>query len=271
MFRLFVDHNSDRVGTTNEYLLKPGLIPYEWVVRHDTNKNVSKSGLIRNFPVDGAAVAVELAGERTLQPLEVQEGTSGDTLDYGDDYTVDWVKGSVTLTTAGRAKAVAGSGIQAKYSYATNLSIWNATVPSGSTFIEHLVDLRLKIADARTKIKDRNYMPECIAWNYGLMDKVSAGKNFTTEGGNIAQAIDMMSNILRYAGSESVDTTAIPPEYVICTQKMSILFGMHTPFTLTGEVITDNTGDRRYFGEQFAGSAVPAPEKVSIVAVENVP
>ena len=261
-----------RVASTNEYTVKPGLIPYEWVVRHDTNKNVSKSGLIRNFPVDGEAVAAELSGERTLQPLELQEGAGDNTpLLYGTDYTADWVKGTIILTAAGRAKASTANGVRAKYSYATNLSIWNATVPSGSTFIEHLVDLRLRIADARTKIKDRHYMPECIAWNYGLMDKVSAGKNFTNEGGNIAQAIDMMSNILRYAGSESVDSTAIPPEYVICTQKMSILFGMHTPFTLTGEVITDNTGDRRYFGEQFAGSAVPAPEKVSIVAVENVP
>lgn len=144
-------------------------------------------------------------------------------------------------------------------------------MPSGSTFLDHLIDLRFKIADARTKIKDGHYEPECLCWNYGLMDKISAGRNFTNEGTNVAQSIDPMSIVTKYAGSETIDSTAIPEEYIICSQKMSILFGMHTPFTLTGEVITDNTGNRRYFGEQFAGAGVPAPEKVSIVAVENVP
>ena len=144
-------------------------------------------------------------------------------------------------------------------------------MPSGSTFLDHFIDLRFKIADARTKIKDRHYEPECLCWNYGLMDKISGGRNFSNDGTNVAQNIDPMSTVTKYAGSETIDSTAIPEEYIICSQKMSILFGMHTPFTLTGEVITDNTGNRRYFGEQFAGAGVPAPEKVSIVAIENLP
>ena len=260
-----------RVGQTNTYTLRDGVIPYEWVVTEDNNDNVAKSGLIRNFPADGDAAASTVA-QRKLQPLELREGAGDNTaLLYGTDYTVDFVQGTITLTTAGRGKASTSNGVEAKYSYATNIAVWDAAVPSGSTFIDHLVDLRFKIADVRIKVKDRHYEPECLAWNYGLMDKISAGKNFTNEGTNAAQALDMMSTILRYAGSESIDSTAIPEEYVICSQKMSILFGMHTPFTLTGEVITDNSGDRRYFGEQFAGSGVPAPEKVSICIVKNVP
>ena len=260
-----------RVGSTNEYTIRKGLIPYEYVVTEDNNENVSQSALIRNFPND-AGVSAPTIPQRTLQPLELREG-GGDntTLQYGLDYSVNWVKGTITLTAAGRAKAGTANGVQARYSYATNFTTWDATVPAGSTFVDHLLDLRFKIADARTMIKNRHYEPECLCWNYGLMDKISAGRNFTNDGGNAAQAINMMSEVVRYAGSESIDSTAIPEEYIICSQKMSILFGMHTPFTLTGEHITDNTGDRRYFGEQFSGAGVPAPEKVSIVQVENVP
>jgi len=255
---------------SNVFVAKEGLIPYEWVVTEDSNKNVAKSGLIRNFPADGATAASTVA-ERTLTPLEVIEGGADNTpLEYKDDYTVDWVSGEITLTASGRTKE-AGNGIHAKYTYATNFVVWDGTVPSGSTFLDHLVDLRFKIADARIKVKDRHYEPECIAWNYGLMDKISAGKNFTNDGGNIAQQIDAMSRVLKYAGSESIDSTAIPSEYIIVTQKMSILFGMHTPFRLTGQVMTDNTGNERHFGEQFAGAGVPVPEKASIVGVKNIP
>ena len=247
-------------------------IPYEWIVTEDSNDNVAKSGLVRNFPADGGATAVSLGALRVLQSIEVVYGSSDTALAYDTDYTVNWNAGTITIksSTAGDA-AISDGTIKAKYSYATNIAQWDATVPAGSTFVDHLLDLRFKIADARTKIKDRHYEPECIAWNYGLMDKISAGKQFTNEGGNVAQVIDAMSTVTKYAGSESLDSTAIPEEYIICTQKMSILFGMHTPFTLTGQVITDNTGNRRYFGEQFAGSGVPAPEKVSIVSVVNVP
>ena len=262
-------------GANQVYTLRDGLIPYEWVVTEDTNQNVAKSGLIRNYPADGVAAAPNVP-QRVLEPLEVQVEYSGSTtaLLYKTDYTVDWIRGQITLTTVGESKRTtlnAAAVVQVKYSYATNIAVWDATPPSGSTFVDHLLDLRLKIADLRTNVADRNYEPECIAWNYGLMDKVSVGKNFTYEGGNDAQVVDRLSHIMRYAGSESIHTTAIPKEYVICGQRMSLLFGMHTPFHLTGEVITDNTGDRRYFGEQFAGMGVPAPEKLSIGIVKNLP
>ena len=263
-----------RVASTNVYTLRDGLIPYEWIVTEDGNDNVAKSGLVRNFPANGettAALPSGVTGTRKLQPLELREGGGDNTpLEYRDDYTVDWVKGQITLTTAGAAK-VTTNGVQARYSYATNIAVWDATVPSGSTFVDHLYDLRFKIADLRTLVKTRHYEPECLAWNYGLMDKISGGGNFTNEGGNIAQVIDPKSTVLKYAGSESIDSTAIPEEYIICSQKMSILFGMHTPFTLTGQHFTDNTGNRHYFGEQFAGMGVPAPEKAAICIVKNVP
>ncbi|MXV76277.1 hypothetical protein F4Z99_18640 [Candidatus Poribacteria bacterium] len=260
-----------RIGSSDEYTVRDGLIPYEWIVTEDSNDNVAKSGLVRNYPADGQATAPSIV-QRVLQPLELQEGAGDNTpLLYDTDYTVDWVKGTIKLTTAGRSKASTANGVRAKYSYATNISVWDATVPAGSTFIDHLLDLRLKVADVRVKVKNRHYEPECLAMNYELMDKLSAGKNFTNEGTNAAQSLDVMSNVLRYAGSDVVNTTAIPKEYLICGQKMSLLFGVHTPFHLTGAHITDNTGDQRHFGEQFAGMGVPAPEKVSVCIVKNLP
>ena len=263
--------DATKIGSTDEYTLRDGLIPYEWVVTHDTRDNVAKSGLIRNFPADGNSAADSVT-ERTLTPLEVRTKTSNTALLYGTDYTVDWVKGTITVTTSGQNKTGYSNGIQANYSYATNISVWDAgTIPTGLTFIDHLLDLRLKVADIRVKVKNRHYEPECLAMNYELMDKLSAGKNFTNEGGNAAQSLDVMSNVLRYAGSEVINTTALPTEYLLCSQKMSLLFGMHTPFHLTGAHITDNTGDQRHFGEQFAGMGVPAPEKASVCIVKNLP
>ena len=257
---------------TNKYNTRAGLIPYEYVVTEDSNANVNKSGLIRNFPANGSGAAATVA-QRTLTPFAVRnKGSTPVVLNYGDDYTVDWVSGVVTLTAAGAGKADGSTpGFQAQYSYATNFTTWDATVPTGSTFWNHLLDLRFQIANARTKIKDRHYEPECLCWNYEVMDKISGGRNFSNDGTNVAQQIDPMSLVTKYAGSETIDSTAIPKEYLILSQKMSILFGLHTPFTLTGEVITDNTGNRRYFGEQFAGAGVPAPEKVSIVSIQNLP
>ena len=257
-----------RVGSTDEYTVRDGLIPYEWVVTEDSNENAAKSGLIRNFPADTEGTVSNYKG--TLQPLELEVGNAATALLYITDYTVDWVKGSITLTSAGATK-VGANGVKAKYSYATNIAVWDASLPNGVTFIDHLYDLRFKISDIRRKVKDRHYEPEALCMNFGLMDKISAGKAFSNEGGNAANSVDMDSVVTRYAGCEPIDSTAIPIEYVVCAEKMAALFGMHTPFTMTGQVYTDNTGNQRHFGEQFAGFGVPAPEKGAVCIVQNLP
>lgn len=247
------------------------LIDYEWVVSKDANGNVDKTVFRRLFPANGAAT-VSTSGNLTPMVL-TDSGTTQPTNGYlyGTDWNFDTDASEIILTATGRAKLGATEDLELTYSYNDkNVRIFDAIAPAGTTFLDNLMNLRIALAEARNTIVQEHYTPECIAWNYSVKEKVTLGAQFTRDGTNDAQALNMMNEILYFDGTKTVWDTAIRENYIINAQMMSTLYGLHTPFTLSDEQRTDNKGNRKYFGEQWSGGKVPKPHKSSLIYVKNV-
>ena len=258
-----------RQSSNQTYALAGPILPYEWVIIKDDNENVTSVGLMKLFPNNGAGTVPSANAEILSQiPLEVGDGTQ--TYLYNTDYTVDFVKGEITLTTAGAAKLTGGESLQVKYTRPTNMHVWDANPAEGVSFENHLLGFQRVLADNKADIVDRHYTPECLCWNYRVQEKLALSARFTQDGSNTAHSLDMMNTITKMQGLKPVWSTAIMPEYAIVQQNMATLYGVHTPFTMTGSQITDNTGDERWFAKQFVGAGVPEPRKLSIVGISNL-
>ena len=255
------------------YQLQGPIVPYEWVILKDVNDNVASAGFKRLFPANGAGKATgdtdsgELQGT-SLTPLEVGDGSAN--FLYGTDYTVDFIAGTITLTTAGAAKLTSGESLNVKYQRATNMRVWDAMPSAGVSYANHLLGFQRVLADNKADIVDRHYTPECLCWNYRLQEKLALSARFTEEGTNAAHGIDMMNTIARIQGLKPVWSTAIELPYCIVTEMNATLYGVHTPFTMTNSVINDNTGNEHWFAKQFVGAGVPEPKKLSILGLKNV-
>jgi len=251
------------------YSLGHPIVPYEWVIVKDTNDNVASVGFRRLFPATGqTVVSDDDKALISLEPLEVSDGTNVFT--YGTDYTVDFIKGQITLTSAGQAKLTSSERLNVKYTQATNVRTWDAMPAAGVSYANHLLGFQRVLADNKADIVDRHYTPECLCWNYRLQEKLALSARFTEDGKNDAHMIDMMNTISRIQGLKPVWSTSIDMPYVIVTENHATLYGVHTPFTMTNAVITDNTGNERWFSKQYTGAGVPEPKKLSILALENV-
>ena len=255
------------------YKLAGPIVPYEWVIIKDANDNVLSVGFKRLFPRNGAGTATgdatsgDLQGT-TLTPLEVGDGSN--TFLYCTDYTVDFVAGEITLTTAGAAKLTSGERLHVKYTRATNQRTWDAIPASGVSYANHLLGFQRVLADSKADIVDRHYTPECLCWNYRLQEKLSLGARFTEDGKNDAHALDMMNTIMRMQGLKPVWSTNLDMNYTIVTENHATVYGVQTPYTMTGQEITDNTGNVHWFAKQFTGAGVPEPKKLSIMGIKNV-
>lgn len=246
------------------------LVDYEWVVQKNDDGNVSKTLFRRLTPDTGSAT---LDHDGSLTPVIITDSGATQPTNgfiYGTDWTIDWDNQWIILTAAGETKRGSDT-IKATYTYNNkNVKVFDAKPPAGTTFLGNLINLRLRLAEARTLITDEHYMPECLAWNYGIKEKVALGAQFTHDGGSEANALNMMNEILRFDGTKTVWSTAIRQQWIINAQMMSTLYGLHTPFSLSSEQRTDEQGNRRYFGEQWSGGKVPKPEKSALVYIKNV-
>lgn len=271
--------NLTRIGTSNSWQVPHRwLIPYEWSIRKDANQNVNKVGFRKLWPEDGAAtMATSNVGPITLTPMILTDDNSSQPTGgyrYNTDWTIDWKTGIVTLTSAGETKRDRSSGdhtLKLTYSYnRVNMFEWNAQPSSGMKFIDHLLDFGASLADAKTRITDQHYTPECLCWNYELQEKIVLSSRFTRDGSNEANAINATNEAVRVSGLDPIWSTAILKEFAIVQEKMSTLYGVQTPYTISEKQIVDETGDEQYFAKQFTGAGVPEPAKLSLVAIRNL-
>lgn len=254
-----------QVGTSLTWAsANKGWIPYAWKKSVDAEGNPISAKFEKLVPIEGESAAPTELGVQGIT-LQNAAGTAVPLL-YGTDYTVDYVNGTITLTAAGETKR-ASEKVQAKYTYSDNMNFWSATAPSGTSLMEHIHSLRRAVGKARVSITNRNWQPNFVAFNYDTEDIISQGDRMTHLGGSPADLLDRMNEVIRYAGLDTVRTTAFPPEYGIIGMKGAVCHAVHIPW-MFGEVLTNwETGVKYVLGEQWSGSDCPVNDQIALVGV----
>ena len=239
-------------------------IPLTWHKTHDTNGNPLTARFEELYPASGESDAPTGLGTQGIE-LQTSNATPKALL-YGTDYTVDFQSGRITLTAAGETKRGTDS-VQAKYTYSKNVSTWSLTPPSGVNLSAHLLMLRRAIGLRRVSITNRNWMPNCVAFNYDLEDLITSSDRMTNLGGTPAEALNQLNQVTRYGGLEPVKSSALPNGWIPVFQKMAACHGVHTPWAFEPPITNENTGIKYILGGQFSASDVPVNDKIGIVAV----
>ena len=254
-----------RVGTTHTWESdNVAWIPLTWHKTHDTNGNPLTARFEELYPASGKSPAPTGLGTQGIE-LQTDNNTAVALL-YGTDYTVDFQSGRITLTAAGETKRSTDK-IQAKYTYSKNVSTWSLTPPTGVNLSAHLLKLRRAIGLRRVGITNRNWMPNCVAFNYDLEDLITSSDRMTNLGGTPAEALDQLNRVTRYGGLEPVKSSALPNGWIPVFQKMAVCHGVHTPWAFEPPITNENTGVKYILGNQFSASDVPVNDKIGIVAV----
>jgi len=246
-----------------------GWITYEWLVVKDDN-NPTRSYPQRLFPADGATEQTTSGITRQVMHLTDDHSTPTK-YEYMDDWTFDAVDGTITLTTAGRTKLTASNGDDLKltYQYSDNFTAWDATLPSGMSFKDHLWDLRFAISAARQKVVDQNYNPHTIAWSFAAEDQIAGGENFRRDGLTVTDVVDAQNTVRDFAGTMPTWSANFPKKFVLVFEDKFALYGIHTPYMMGPPQMIDETGDPFLSGNQFAGAAIPKWQKASVVGLQN--
>ena len=254
-----------RVGTGNTWASdNVAWIPLTWHKTHDKNGNPLTARFEELYPASGESGAPTDLG---TQGIELQTSNSTPkALLYVTDYTVDFQSGRITLTAAGETKRGSDS-IQAKYTYSKNVSTWSLTPPSGVNLSAHLLMLRRAIGLRRVGITNRNWIPNCVAFNYDLEDLITSSDRMTNLGGTPAEALNQLNQVTRYGGLVPVKSSALPNGWIPVFQKMAVCHGVHTPWAFEPPITSEHTGVKYILGNQFSASDVPVNDRIGIVAV----
>ena len=255
-------------GTTNEWKsVNPGWLQYQWVKTANTQGNPNSAKFHKMAPDSGDSDA---RSSLTLQGVTLQTDASTPVdLDSITDYTVNYPEGSITLTAAGETKR-ADANVQARYTYSPNIVTWNAVPAPGLNQFTNLLNLRRAVGLARLKVTDQNYMPSFIATNDNIADLITNGPQFTNDGGNPADMLDRMNNIMRYRGMDLAETSAIQQPYIIVSQQGSVYHRVHTPWAMEPVEVNESTGNKTWIGGQFTASDMPVAEKTAIIAIQGL-
>ena len=252
-------------------------ITYEWIVVKNSDGNPTRSYPQRLFPDYDNHQQSASGITRTKISLTDDGGGSPEykyavradgTIDASKDWYFDAADGTITLTAAGVTK-LGTDDLQLTYSYSKNVEVWDATVPSGMTFKEHLWDLRFAISRSRNKIIERNYTPQFIAWPFSVKDQVVGGQNFAADGLTNVDVVNAMNDATNYVGMDPVYSANFPDKYALVSELNYMLYGIHTPYTMSAPQYIDKTGDPFLYGTQFSGAAVPKEEKASVIVLKN--
>lgn len=246
-------------------------LPISWLKEFDTNDNPGRAYFKNSTPTSGTSAPPTDLG---FQGVEVQVGaTTPVPLLFGTDYTVDFQRGAITLTSAGETKRAGASGganagkVMAKYTYSTNATPWSLTPASGTQFMQHLVNLRNSVGQAKSRAALRNYTPNRVAFDYELAERVTNSLQFTPVSGTPADTLNMQNEIERFSGMASVRTTSsVLKNWIVLCQDGTVHHNTHTPFSVRGPNFDKNNQDY-YIGNQFSASDVPKPDSLSVVAV----
>lgn len=256
-----------------------GWVTYEWVVVKNSDGNPTRSYPQRLFPDYNSE---EQSATVTRQKMVVSDsGDSPPDYDYARrlDGTIDEKKhwyfdgadGTIILTAAGRTQLGDDEDLTLTYQYSENCAVWNATTPSGSTFKDHLWDLRFAISDARQRVIDENYTPTTLAWSFAAEDKIAGGENFRRDGLTMTDVVDAQNTVTSFSGMKPVWSANFPKKYALVFEDKLALYGIHTPYMMGMPQMIDKTGDPFLSGTQFSGAAIPKWQKGSVVALQNFP
>lgn len=241
--------------------IKNGWIQYEYVKAYDNAGNPTSAKLI---PLFGSTSG------NTIQAIVVQHsGGGGTALVYGDDYTINYPDGSITLTTAGASK-VGSNNVQAKYSYTTNMTVWSVVPPAGVSGYENLVNLRQAVGRARVKVNNRHYVPNVVGVSLATEDMISASPVFTQSGSTPADILDRLNKVTTYAGLEVAKTSALPDGWMLVFERGACIYRNFLPWTVSGAFKNTATGDDEWIGEEYSGQDVPVKDKLSLVAITDL-
>lgn len=242
----------------------PGWIQFEWVKKLDSNGN----------PVYAMPLALfgTTSGDITYQPVVVREH-GGDTtaLVYGtgEDYTVNWADGTITLTAAGLAKCANDGTPEAKFSYTTNLKTWSITTPTGITGEDHLKNLGLAVGQAKSLVRNRDYEPTFIAMNYDNNDMIANSPIYTNAGNRAGNLLDSRGNMSQWIGLEVAGDRLIPSEWLIVGTQGKAIYKIHTPMSIKRVSVSGKTNDEIQV-EQYDCQDSPEPQAFSLVGITDL-
>lgn len=256
---------------------KAGWVTYEWLVIKDSH-NPTRSYPQRLFPDFGEHT--QGASGITRQAMKLTDAQSADyeyarrddgTIDESKHWYFDAVDGVVTLTAAGRTLLDSDTtdALTLTYQYSNNFTAWNATLPTGMAFKDHLWDLRFAISAARQKVIDQNYTPHTIAWSFAAEDQIAGGENFRRDGLTQTDVVDAQNTVRDFAGTMPTWSANFPKKFVLIFEDKFALYGIHTPYMMGPPQMIDETGDPFLSGNQFAGAAIPKWQKASVVGLQN--
>ena len=252
-------------GDNNEWAsVNQGWMQYEYVKTFDTPGNPLTSRLV---PLFGTVSG------NTFQEVVVQErddaGGDGTDLVYGDDYSVNWADGTITLTAAGIVKEN-GFGIEAKYSYTTNSKFWSVIPPTGVSGYENLVNLRQAVGQSRVLVNNRHYNANMLGMSFATEDMITSGPMFTQAGGTPADIMDRLNKVTAFAGLDPTKTSAMPNAWILVGEKGSCYYRNQIPWNVTGPFKDTTTGNDEWIGEEYSGQDVPVPAKLALVGVTDL-
>ena len=261
-----------QVGSTKVWKAKKaGWVTYEWVVVKNTDGNPTRSYPQRLFPDDDAATQ---SATTTRQKLHVTLDANGADSTTGMKYKTHWdynaADGTIILTDAGETQR-GSANVQLTYLYSNNCTVWDATVPSGMSFKDHLWDLRFAISDARQRVITNNYTPTTLAWSFAEEDKIAGGENFSRDGLSNVDIVNAQNTVTSFVGMDPVWSANFPRGFALTFEDMFALYGIHTPYMMSQPQYIDETGDPFLHGTQFSGAGIPKKEKAAVVAMQNLP
>lgn len=250
-----------RVGATLEWAsANEGWLNYEHLKTYDGSGNPTGSKLGKLFDVPATAV---------LTPVLVRSDAPSATFDYGDDYTVNWPDGTVTLTAAGENKR-GSDAIQAQYTYTTNAKFWSVVPPDNVTLYDHLINLRQQVGQARVIVGNSHYNPNFLGMSLNTEDLVTSGPQFTASGARASDMLDRLNSVVSYAGLDPVRSSAIPQAWMVLGEKGACVYRVQIPWSMKGPITDVQNNNDYYIAEEYSGNDVPVLEKLIVVGITDL-
>jgi len=253
-------------GSTYEFQYatsnKQAWIPYEYVKTYDSPGNPTGGTFIKLFGTT--------SGNSYQAVVVAENGGDATALVYGDDYSINWPDGTITLTVAGLAKCANDGTPKAKWSYSTNAKTWSVIPPTGVNGYENLINLRSAIGQAKVLIGNRNYNPSWIGMSLENEDRITSGPMFTNAGATPADIMDRLNNVLSFAGLRPIKSSAIPQAWMPIGEMGAAVYVNQNPFNVTGPHVNTDTGDEIYIALESAGYDVPKTAKLSAVGIQDL-
>ena len=93
------------------------------------------------------------------------------------------------------------------------------TPPSGTSFSAHLLALRRAVGQRRVAISNRNWIPNCIGFNYDIEDLITHSDRMTYLGGSPAELLDQLNQSRQLCGIRSGEVHGVASGLGACHEE----------------------------------------------------